>query len=244
MNNSTKLLIQSIQQKNDEIKEEIKEEINDNEVKFDFIEKVIYINLEKRKDRREQIEKELAIYFPPEKIVRFNAFYENVGPVGCTKSHIGALEMAIENKWENCLIVEDDIEWKKNDEFNNLYKKLKNILKNTYDVIVLNSYDSRTYNKTTYKLECCRSTGAYICNSSYYKTILDNFKESLALLIAYRIKVPLNINNKFSLYNIDEYWQKLQKKDKWYIVAPSICIQKSGYSDCIKGMANYRKNEF
>ena len=236
MDNSTKLLLHSIQQKNDEI--------DPNEIKFDFIEKVIYINLEKRKDRREQIEKELAIYFPPEKIVRFDAFYENVGPVGCTKSHIGALEMAIENKWNNCLIVEDDIEWKKDGEFINLYKKLKFILKNTYDVIVLNSYDSRTFNKITCRLECCRSSGAYICNSSYYKTLLDNFKEGLELLIAHRIKQPLNINNRYSLYNIDEYWHKLQRKDKWYIVTPSICIQRNGYSDCIKGMAYYRKNEF
>ena len=83
-----------------------------------------------------------------------------------------------------------------------------------------------------------------IIEQEYYKTLLDNFKEGLELLINYRIKVPLNINNKYSLYNIDEYWQKLQKKDKWYIVAPSICIQRNGYSDCIKGMANYRKNEF
>jgi len=240
MDNDKKLLIQTIQQKKDELEnEELRKE-----TKFNFIEKVIYINLEKRKDRREQIEKELAIYFPPEKIVRFNAFYENVGPVGCTKSHIGALEMAIENKWNNCLIVEDDIEWKKDPEFLYLYKNLKNIIKNKYDVIVLNSYDSRTYYRGTYKLERCRSTGAYICNSSYYNKLLNNFKEGLALLIDYRIKVPLNINNRYSLYNIDEYWQKLQNKDNWYIVVPSICIQKSGYSDCMKAMANYRKNEF
>jgi len=240
MDTSKKVLIQSIHEKNEELKnEELKKE-----TKFDFVEKVIYINLEKRKDRREQIEKELAIFFPPEKIIRFNAFYENVGPVGCTKSHIGALEMAIENNWNNCLIVEDDIEWKKEAEFLHLYKILKNLIKNKYDVIVLNSYDSRTYYRSSYKLDCCRSTGAYICHSSYYKTLLNNFKEGLALLIDYRIKVPLNINNRYSLYNIDEYWQRLQKKDKWYIVVPSICIQKSGYSDCIKGMANYRKNEF
>ena len=243
MDNSKKLLIHSIQQKND-VKNDVKNDDNDKKNKLSFIEKVIYINFEKRKDRRELIEKELAIYFPPEKIIRFNAFYENVGPVGCTKSHIGALEMAIENNWSNCLIVEDDIEWKKEPEFNNLYKILQNILKNKYDVIVLNSYDSRTFYKTIYRLDCCRSTGAYICNSSYYKTLLDNFKEGLALLIDYRTKVPLHINNRYSLYNIDEYWQRLQKKDKWYIVAPSLCIQRSGYSDCIKGMANYRKNEF
>jgi hypothetical protein len=37
--------------------------------KFDFIEKVIYINLEHRTDRRQQIEKELSVFFPVEKIV-------------------------------------------------------------------------------------------------------------------------------------------------------------------------------
>ena len=48
MDNDKKLLIQTIQQKKDELEnEELRKE-----TKFNFIEKVIYINLEKRKDRR------------------------------------------------------------------------------------------------------------------------------------------------------------------------------------------------
>ena len=76
---------------------------------FGFIEKVIYINLEKRKDRRVAIEKQLLLYFPSNKIVRFNAFFNERGYVGCSQSHIGALQMAINHKWKNCLILEDDI---------------------------------------------------------------------------------------------------------------------------------------
>jgi GR25 family glycosyltransferase involved in LPS biosynthesis len=53
------------------------------------IDKVFYINLERRKDRYEQINKELEI-FPIEKVERFNAIEE--GKIGCLKSHLEVLK--------------------------------------------------------------------------------------------------------------------------------------------------------
>jgi hypothetical protein len=40
---------------------------------FPFIERVVYINLNERTDRRAHIERELATVFPPEKVIRFAA---------------------------------------------------------------------------------------------------------------------------------------------------------------------------
>jgi glycosyl transferase family 25 len=40
---------------------------------FETVEKVVYINLAHRTDRRAQIEEELRKVFPDEKIVRFEA---------------------------------------------------------------------------------------------------------------------------------------------------------------------------
>jgi glycosyl transferase family 25 len=212
--------------------------------KFDFINKVIYINLEKRVDRKTSVEKELLLYFPQEKIVRFNAFYENNGPIGCTKSHIGAIEMAIENKWKNCLIVEDDIEWIKEPKFTEMYNLFKKLFKNPFDVILLNSYNMRRYDKKTYRVTIGSSTAAYLCHHTYYTKLLENFKKGLELLIEYRKTNELDINKRFCEYNIDEYWKKLQAKDRWYSVVPSLCIQKDGYSDCTKLVQNYGKNKF
>jgi GR25 family glycosyltransferase involved in LPS biosynthesis len=71
---------------------------------FEFVEHVVYINLEHRKDRREQIEKELTIF--GDKIQRFDAIYEpERGHLGCSKSHAAAMELAIQFGWKNVLIV-------------------------------------------------------------------------------------------------------------------------------------------
>jgi hypothetical protein len=65
---------------------------------WDFIEKLIYINLEERKDRRDTIEEVLKV-IPSKKIIRFNAIKEKNGHIGASKSHIECIKMAIKNNW-------------------------------------------------------------------------------------------------------------------------------------------------
>ena len=77
---------------------------------LEYIEKVVYINLEHRTDRKELIEKELSI-FHSEKVIRFNAIKEDNGHIGSSKSHIEVLKLSIKNDWKNVLIVEDDASW-------------------------------------------------------------------------------------------------------------------------------------
>jgi len=100
---------------------------------FEEIEKVVYINLEERTDRRAEIQKQLSI-FHHEKIVRFNAIKHRNGAIGCSMSHIAALELAIQNNWKNVLIVEDDMIWNQFDRGYPIYKKL---VSNPFDVLCL-----------------------------------------------------------------------------------------------------------
>jgi glycosyl transferase family 25 len=52
---------------------------------------------------------------------------------------------------------------------------------------------------------------------------LSNFKEGLKLLYSeYSQTTP---------YAIDQYWHKLQQKDNWYIIYPTLCLQRQGFSD-------------
>ncbi len=63
-----------------------------------FVDKVVYINLAKRTDRRESIEFQLKkVGVPPEKIIRFEAIENENGTLGCTLSHISVMEMAEKN---------------------------------------------------------------------------------------------------------------------------------------------------
>jgi glycosyl transferase family 25 len=195
---------------------------------FPFIEKVIYINLEERVDRKKKLLEQLK-RFPDNKIIRFNAIKEIPGYIGCTKSHIAALEIAIENNWSNCLIVEDDMIWSN---FHRGYKHLENLIKSPYDVISLGSTSAR-YDKETFKLIKGKTTTAYLVNNHYYSILLENFKEGLEKLY------ENNNNDNYSKYALDEYWGILQKEDNWYVVSPALTIQSAGFSNIQNRKVNY-----
>jgi glycosyl transferase family 25 len=194
---------------------------------MDTIEKVVYINLAHRSDRKEQVEKELSI-FPPEKIVRFDAIKHDEGGIGCSLSHAAVLELAIQNNWKNVLIVEDDLQWTN---FEKASQLLENLVRNPFDVIMLSGYFV-SYNTETYKLNKSSATTAYLVNNHYFQTLLANFKEGVELL-----KTDYNNGN----YRADIYWNHLQKKDNWYIVMPQMCSQRPSFSDIEKCSVDYTK---
>jgi glycosyl transferase family 25 len=194
---------------------------------FEFIEKVIYINLEHRTDRKSQIESELQKYFPVEKIQRFNAIQHHHGGIGCTMSHIAVLEMAIENNWKNCLIIEDDAVWSN---FPTSYSILEKLVNNSFDVITLGIAHARY--TPEFKLLSGQTTTAYLIQQKYYKTLLDNFKEGLEQFLK---------TGNYGIYALDQYWKKLQGKDNWYCVIPSLMVQKPSFSDIERKHTDYIK---
>ena len=193
---------------------------------FDFIDRVVYINLEHRTDRRISIETELAKYFPPWKISRFDAIRNEKGYLGCTMSHIGVLELAISRGWKNCLIVEDDAVWSN---FENGYLLLEKLVKQSYDVITFGTTFT-TYDRDTYRLQSGQTTTAYLISSHYYQTYLNNVKEGLSKLVETDI---------VKQYALDVYWKILQSKDNWYCIMPGLMRQKDGYSDIEKRHTSY-----
>jgi glycosyl transferase family 25 len=193
----------------------------------DYIEKVIYINLEHRNDRKLSIENELSV-FDKDKIIRLEAHKDDKsGALGCSKSHLAALEMAIKNGWKNVLIVEDDMKWVNIEKAYPIFEKL---IKNPYDVIKLGSTQTE-YDKDTLRMYTSQSTVAYIVNKEYYNTLLNNIKEGIANL-------EKDVNNK-DAYAIDSY-MKILSKDKWYVCIPSLCYQNPDYSNIENKAVNYR----
>ncbi len=194
---------------------------------FEFIDKVIYINLEYRTDRKEQIESELQKYFPIEKIQRFNAIKHQRGGIGCTQSHIAILEMAIQNNWSNYLVVEDDAVWSN---FQKGYPLLEQLIQKPYDVITLGTvYANYT---PEFKLLSGQTTTAYIVQQHYYETLLQNFKEGLSGFLS---------TGNYPTYALDQYWKRIQPRDTWYCIIPSLMIQRPGYSDIEKAVIDNGK---
>jgi glycosyl transferase family 25 len=192
---------------------------------FEFIEHVVYINLDRRVDRRIEIEKELSQYFPVDKVQRFSAIYHDHGGIGCTKSHIAVLEMAKEKGWKNYLVVEDDAIFAN---FGNSYPILEKLVQNKYDVIVLGAVVQKL-DMSNYKLYSGHTTTAYLVNNHYYDKLLGNFKDGLNGFL---------LTGQYHTYAIDQYWKRLQAVDNWYCVVRSLMIQRPGFSDIEKRMLN------
>ena len=196
---------------------------------FGFADKVVYINLESRGDRKEEIEKELHTVIPGEKIIRFSAIEHKMGNAGCTMSHIKVLEMAIENKWKNCVVFEDDMMWSNFDEG---YKVLETLVSKPYDVIAFGTHTRASIlDKSTYKMTkgCC--THAYIVSSNYYETLLNNYKEGLEKL--------LSNPESYSMYNLDMYTDSIKSRDTWFAIYPALCVQRASFSDTEKRFTDY-----
>lgn len=73
------------------------------------INKIAYINLDKRQDRKEHILKELKRFdIPDEKIIRIPAIESEKGAYGCALSHMKAMEAFRDSGDEVWCILEDD----------------------------------------------------------------------------------------------------------------------------------------
>lgn len=76
---------------------------------MDRIDKFVYINLDKRKDRNEHILKEMERFeIPSEKIIRIPAVESSRGAFGCAMSHVKVMEEFKKSGDELWCILEDD----------------------------------------------------------------------------------------------------------------------------------------
>ena len=181
-----------------------------------------YINLDKRVDRKEKVEKEL-IDFGFTSPNRISAIENKIGLIGCALSHIRCLEEAKKNNWSHVLILEDDIYFIDKERCKNLIEKY---IDYDYDVLFLGALIAdNKYSKVDgnlLKINKAITAHSYIVKSHYYDKLIENFREGIELK---------NKNPTDEQYNIDTYWFNLQIVDRWYCLKPIMCSQYDDYSD-------------
>jgi glycosyl transferase family 25 len=198
----------------------------------EHIDKIIYINLNKRTDRREKIEKELNDFGLSYE--RFDAIEtRGFGILGCGLSHLGVLKLAKERNYENILILEDDFTFLVfKEEF---YSKINDFfnLKIDYDVCFL-SYNlirqQTLENNVVNKILDCQSASGYIVHKNYYDKLIQLYEYAMPLL---------EETKQHWIYANDQVWKQLQEKDNWYYFITRIGKQVDGYSDNSMCYINY-----
>jgi len=197
-----------------------------------YLDRIFYINLEYRKDRKEEIETELQKYNLLDKSERFVGFHvPEQGILGCSKSHLAVLKLAKERGYNHVLILEDDFEFlvSKEEFERNLTGFFESELVDKYDVCMI-SFNVLEENTEpviecpdlVYRIVNSQTASGYIVNSAYLDTFITLYEWSCPLLE--ETKEHWNYAN-------DQCWKGLQQKDKWFRFIERIGKQRSGFSD-------------
>jgi GR25 family glycosyltransferase involved in LPS biosynthesis len=191
------------------------------------IDKIIYINMDARADRRTVLLKEFdRVGFTEEKIIRFPASSYNGCPnSGCLLSHANVLEMAYDMDLQNVLVIEDDFIFiddvkKIHDDISAFFE-----LNINWDVVMLTTCAAIIAEPTNQLISRISSSGngaAYLVNRSMMLELSTLFKS--------------NVENLFStkqhwVYQNDILWKTIMPSSQWYMFNHYLGYQKEGYSD-------------
>jgi len=186
-----------------------------------FIDKIIYINLDKRIDRREHMEQQLKNFGLTAE--RYSAIKREEGFIGCGLSHLNVLKIAIEREYKNILILEDDFLFLVSPE--KFFENLKELENKEFDVCML-SYNSNNYenidNSIFIKFNFTQTASGYIVNSHYYDNIISLYEWAIPLLEQTKMHWE---------YANDIVWKDLQKNDNWIGFKERQGKQMASYSD-------------
>jgi glycosyl transferase family 25 len=186
---------------------------------WEFVDKVIYINLDKRTDRDERTREVLSTF--GDKVIRLSAIEDENGAIGCIKSHIAALNAAYANKWRNVLIMEDDVEW---NDFDNGYKLVESLSRKAYDVIHFGPSAAKIA-QYSYRMIDGQTTSSYLVSRHYIPTLVNCFNYGLSKLIK---------GGNPDAYAADQCWKHLMGSGNWYAAHPCLVYQREDYSDIRK----------
>lgn len=190
-----------------------------------YIDGVFYINLDKRTDRRAEIEFELNKMNIPHE--RFSAIATpGRGILGCGLSHLSVYKLAKERGYKNVLIFEDDFTFiiSKNE----LYELLEKLFTENVDFdvcmlgyLVNSSEDCHEY-PFLKKVKEAQTASAYIVNEKFYDKLIELYEWAMPLL---------DSTGSHWIYANDQVWKRLQPESNWYCFSERIGIQSDGFSD-------------
>lgn len=190
-----------------------------------YIDKIFYINLDKREDRKKEIEDELTKYELEGE--RYSGIYTpHSGIVGCGYSHLNVLKLAKERGYKNVLILEDDFEFVVSKK--ELEESLVTFFENTsiYDVCMLSYIVQKSEeipgNTHIRKIIDGQTASGYIVNADYLDVLIELYEWAIP---------ELEKTNEHWNYANDHVWKRLQPGANWFYFVNRLGKQRDSYSD-------------
>jgi GR25 family glycosyltransferase involved in LPS biosynthesis len=194
------------------------------------IAQVIYINLDKREDRKQRIEQELErAKIVADQRIRYSAnSYKGSPNAGCLESHANVLSLAFELGFENVLILEDDFVFI--DDTQKIHQDISyffNTVSADWDVIMLTTCSPVPAEpvRPIYTRICSSTNGAgYLVNRRMMMRLSKLFKDNVENL--YQTGAHWQYQN-------DILWKDIMSDPnvKWYMFNRYLGYQKEGHSD-------------
>jgi len=200
---------------------------------WDKIDKIFIMNLEKEVIRLNDTMIQLCHmnapldrvhHFKTQKVKNPNDIYKEV-----TKTHLDCVKIMMDNEYETCLFLEDDIQFTSNIKENK--SNLFHFLNRNYDYNIAFLAASRFHEREDFddllieSKQICTTSSAYLLNKKTVQLVFDTILEGYYHLLE---------GNDPSVYCIDRYWCKLNNK---YIFKNKLCFQKISISN-ITGIIN------
>jgi GR25 family glycosyltransferase involved in LPS biosynthesis len=190
----------------------------------------VYINLDRRTDRRTEIETGVTqIGLSAE---RFAAIERKPGMLGCGLSHLAVLQKAKQEGWENVLILEDDFSFLV--DRHTFEQELRSVFDNKipYDVIMLSYGSIRTtpFNPTLSRVLSAQTTSGYLVHSRFYDTLIRVWSHAAT---------QMETTGDTHKYALDQAWKVLQPSADWFCFNRRIGQQRPGFSDIEGKHVNY-----
>jgi glycosyl transferase family 25 len=195
---------------------------------MEHIDKIIYINMDARTDRRAELEAEFArLGIPNDKIMRFPASSYNGCPnTGCLVSHANVIHLAYEMGYRNVLVLEDDFRFiedaaKVNADIGAFFD-----MKLDWDVLMLTTCSAVVIPEyvgyLASRISSSTNGAGYLVNRPMMMELVELFDS--------------NVENLFNtkahwLYQNDILWKSLMPTKQWYMFNHYLGYQVGGYSD-------------
>jgi len=204
---------------------------------MEHIDVILYINLEKRQDRKQHFLEEIPkLCDDQSKIVRVDAVYDSLGILGCGKSHVKALELFLDNTaWKTCIIFEDDFTFY-DPSIENNQKLIRKFIEGEmeWELLLLASNQPKappiaTYVEGVYKVSYSQTTSGYLINKEGAAKLYDIFRKSVELLEQSR-----NAHT----HGLDMYWNTADLQR--YCFQPNMGYQYACISDITNGHVDYK----
>ena len=191
-------------------------------IDMNHIHKVIYVNLDKRLDRRAEMESEFRTLGISGE--RFSAIEKKPGIVGCGLSHLAVLRKARDEGWPNVMIFEDDFESVV--DASTFHSTLKTFFETTTDWDVLmfaySLEEGRPYNDTFGYVTKATTTAGYIIHQRMYDSLIQVWEDAIT---------KLEQTGHHWHYALDQAWKVLQPQSQWFHCVHRMGKQRASYSD-------------